>query len=49
MKKNGDYIHMHMYMYIYNSLCCTPEANKTLQINCTSIKIVLKLWQPELR
>ena len=22
-----------MYIYIYNSLCCTPKTNTTLQIN----------------
>ena len=28
-------------MYVAESLCCTPETNTTLQINCTSIKMLL--------
>ena len=27
-----------IYMYITESLCCTPETNRTLYINYTSIK-----------
>ena len=27
--------------WIYDSLCCTPETNTVLQINCTPIKIFL--------
>ena len=31
---------VYMYNCITDSLCCTPETNKTLQINYTPIKIL---------
>ena len=31
------YIYIHIYIHIYESLCCTPETNTTLQINDTTI------------
>ena len=27
-----------MYIYVTESLCCAPESNTLLQINCTSLK-----------
>ena len=31
------YIHIYAYIYIPESLCCIPETNTILLINCTSI------------
>lgn len=42
MLTDGSYIYGgdHFIMYInVESVCCTPETNTILYINCTSIKI----------
>ena len=31
-------IYLVIYTYVYESFCCIPETNTTLQINYTSIK-----------
>ena len=36
--KESEKEYMYVHMYVTESLCCTPETNTTLQINCTSIK-----------
>ena len=33
---------MKICICITESLCCTPEMNTTLEINCTPIKVKLK-------
>ena len=37
-KYEKEYIYIIIYAYITESLCCIAEINKTLLINCTSIK-----------
>ena len=39
-------VYVSMYVYITESLCCTAEINKTLQINYTSIIFFFFLKRP---
>ena len=41
LKKN-IYVHVPQKMSIAESLCYVPETNTALQVNCTSIKKMLK-------
>ena len=43
MEKNMKKIYM--YAFVTKSLCCTPETNTTLYLNCTPIKKFLQKKQ----
>ena len=38
---NYAYVYIHTYIYKTELLPCTPETNTTLQINYTSMKILI--------